>query len=280
LSATKNLKESALKLPLLLQHIGNPSEIRDRVRIAFEVRREKRLAVSPYYEMVSVSTAFEILEEALGKKLRTFLAEASLLELESQVSAAQQRLKLAAPFSLKHNGDVQLAHFCYALSRATSPNVVLETGVAYGVTSAYLLQSLELNGRGSLWSIDLPPLGHSADDYVGFLIPPVLKTRWRLQRGSTRRVLPKLLPELDTVDMFIQDSLHTYQTVMDEIVAVWPRLRPGGVLIADDVGRNCAFKDFATRTDHAGSVVVQESSKNSTFGIILKKPFSPVTRNA
>jgi predicted O-methyltransferase YrrM len=40
-----------------------------------------------------------------------------------------------------------------------SPNIVLETGAAYGVTSAFIVQALEVNRKGTLISVDLPPLG-------------------------------------------------------------------------------------------------------------------------
>ncbi|RMG03228.1 MAG: hypothetical protein D6735_08975 [Acidobacteria bacterium] len=72
--------------------------------------------------------------------------------------------------------------------------MVLETEVGYGVTSAFILKALEVNGHGTLHSVDLPPLGCDADQFVGILIPELLKYRWQLHRGVSRRVLPSLLP--------------------------------------------------------------------------------------
>lgn len=44
----------------------------------------------------------------------------------------------------------------YVICRTVRPNVVIETGVASGLSSAYILQALEDNSSGRLYSIDLP----------------------------------------------------------------------------------------------------------------------------
>ena len=43
----------------------------------------------------------------------------------------------------------------YAAVRALKPNCVIETGVANGVSSSYLLLALRKNGRGCLHSVGL-----------------------------------------------------------------------------------------------------------------------------
>lgn len=47
----------------------------------------------------------------------------------------------------------------YTIIRIRKPDIVVETGVAQGVSSTFILQALEDNGRGQLYSIDLPPAG-------------------------------------------------------------------------------------------------------------------------
>jgi predicted O-methyltransferase YrrM len=259
------------KLSLLLRCAGSsPSEFRDRVETALEVRWERMRSVSPSYQLVSPLEALDVLGEALARNIHRFLQEADLTKIEAEVSSSQKALKAKAPFSLTHNADTGLARFCYAMSRALAPTAVLETGVAYGVTSAYILQAIEVNQRGTLWSVDLPPLGRQAEDYVGFLVPQGLRSSWNLRRGNTRRLLPELLPLVGQIDLFVQDSLHTYRGITDELGMVWPFLRPGGVVIADDVGYNRAFGDFAKRMNLSTCVVVQELHKDSMFGILVK----------
>ena len=74
-----------------------------------------------------------------------------------------------------YNGSPALARLCYAVVRAMRPQVVVETGVCYGVTSSFTLGALEENGSGMLYSIDLPLLAKEADHYHGCLVPQHLR---------------------------------------------------------------------------------------------------------
>jgi predicted O-methyltransferase YrrM len=49
------------------------------------------------------------------------------------------------------------------------------------------------------------------------------------------------------MDIFIHDSLHTYEHMIWEFEASYPSLRVGGLLFADDALWNHAFSDFARR---------------------------------
>jgi predicted O-methyltransferase YrrM len=44
----------------------------------------------------------------------------------------------------------------YALVRSLKPSIVVETGVAGGMSSCYILKGLRDNNKGELFSIDLP----------------------------------------------------------------------------------------------------------------------------
>lgn len=57
-------------------------------------------------------------------------------------------------------------------------------------------------------------------------------------------LLPQVLATLKSVDMFIHDSLHSYEHMMFEFRAAWPYVRKGGILFSDDVDYNNAFADF------------------------------------
>lgn len=52
--------------------------------------------------------------------------------------------------------------YLYALVRETKPIVVVETGVASRVISYAILQAMEDNGKGFLYSIDLPKTSFSS----------------------------------------------------------------------------------------------------------------------
>jgi predicted O-methyltransferase YrrM len=134
----------------------------------------------------------------------------------------------------------------FAAVRAFQPNIVVETGVANGVSSAYLLLALQANDRGTLYSIGLnEPQYLPSGKSLGWVIPKELQSRWKLIVGDSRTILPRLLDEIDSADIFIHDSLHTYEHMLWEFRVAYPHLRPGGLLFSDDAQWNSAFPDFA-----------------------------------
>lgn len=146
----------------------------------------------------------------------------------------------------------------YALVRLIRPDCVVETGVMAGMSSRFILLAMQKNDHGVLHSIDLPnqdvelePGGARQRDVMsggrptGFLVPEQLRARWRLHLGDARELLPGLLTELKLVDVFIHDSLHSYDHMMFEFKTAWPHIRPGGVMFSDDINYNQAFAEFA-----------------------------------
>jgi predicted O-methyltransferase YrrM len=156
----------------------------------------------------------------------------------------------------------------YLLVRRYQPEVFVETGVSRGASTAYILAAMEENGKGRLYSIDLPPPavavtpapGESTQGLrladgqwfrdpqgVADLVPDVYKGRWTFIQGDATVELPRLLEKLGQIDVFFHDSLHTYEHMMFEFEASWPRLRPGGILLSHDVVWNSAWREFAAR---------------------------------
>ncbi|MFA5142978.1 MAG: class I SAM-dependent methyltransferase [Candidatus Omnitrophota bacterium] len=137
----------------------------------------------------------------------------------------------------------------YVIVRQIKPQIIVETGVGPGSTSAFILKALKDNDRGMLYSIDLPGndavvypmLGKSFNVHipngfeVGWLIPPAFKNRWKLILGDSKEELPKLLKELGTIDIFLHDSLHTDEHILMEFKIVMSYIRQGGILLCDDV---------------------------------------------
>jgi len=160
------------------------------------------------------------------------------------------------------SGDGRVLFGCV---RALKPRRVIETGIAAGVSTAFVIAALLENGVGELVSIELPDddAAHtrrhsdgSKFDWpargAGWAVPPDLRDRIGDRHSfvfeDVRTALPRLLPELAPIDMFIHDDLHTPSHMLWEYSLVWPFLAPGGAVISDDV--NWGWVEFARR--HGG----------------------------
>ena len=258
----------ALQLLSLLPR--RPAEFIDRTSAIITSRWESVHLARPRYEPVYREQAQRSLSAAMGCEISDCFDEPALVALENAVSDRRERIPAEAPFGAFHDGDSLLGRLCYSIVRALKPTAIVETGVCYGVTSSYMLEALNGNRSGFLHSIDLPPLAKNGDDYVGWLVPQKLRARWSLHRGTSNRLLPSLLAELGQIDLFVHDSLHTYRNMTKEFDVAWPALRPGGVLISDDIEGNKAFQELSLLWDVAASVVIKEEDKDSLLGIAVK----------
>jgi predicted O-methyltransferase YrrM len=154
--------------------------------------------------------------------------------------------------------------------------VVVETGVGLGTSSLFILQALEDNGMGKLYSIDEPYAEYQSDagitinessycandDQPGMLVPTELRDRWILLLGKSYKLLPELCERLRSLDFFFHDSEHTYRNMYQEYTIVWPYLCKRGVLASHDVEWNTAFQDFA-------NAILRQTIVSRNLGLIL-----------
>ena len=216
-----------------------------RERALFSLRNPRYVLGSLYRELTLADERFistitgvsaRRLREFLGEPIHTPEFEARLRELT--VTFRDLKIYSADLYAKK----VLLQ---YMAIRAFQPEIVVETGVANGVSSAYILLALQKNERGALYSIGLSdPQDLAAGKPLGWIVPESLKSRWNLLIGDSRDLLPSLLAKLDTIDVFVHDSLHTYDHMRWEYQTAFPYLRPGGLLFSDDAAWNSAFSEY------------------------------------
>lgn len=229
------------------------------------------------YDSVSWEDILRDLEDIFGSDATEVLAEPALREMEERTRNLLEETRPVDPFRRVWAADSILAKCCYLVCRMARPRVVVETGVAYGVSSAFMLRAMEENGSGTLHSIDLSPPTRGARRFRGIAVPDELRGRWSLHPGSSRRLLASLVGEVGPVDVFLHDSLHTRRNMLREFGAVWPGLREGGVVIADDVERNGAFGGLLDRKPALWRVVSDRETEPLhgpeapiTFGLAVK----------
>lgn len=146
-----------------------------------------------------------------------------LLELYDEVDFFDKlNIQLLKLNELEDAGDLRFhAVTLYLVVRYLKPSTVVETGVAAGKSSAFILKALEMNDAGRLFSFDKIPTGGVAADgsktslaneVSAFLVDNSLRNRWILTYGDSVASIKLLAPILnEKVDIFIHDSLHTYE---------------------------------------------------------------------
>jgi predicted O-methyltransferase YrrM len=261
---------------LALLALRRPAEFRERTAGYADLFLDRLFEKAPAYQTKSFEKALRDVGAHLGEVERV-LREPALEEVERETRRLLAEIRPQDPFDPRWAADSLLARCCYLACRLLAPDVVVETGVAYGVSSAFILSALHQNGRGTLHSVDLPPLGDGTGRFWGIAVPEALRSRWRLHRGSSARTLPGLLQSLWKLDLFVHDSLHTRRNMRREFEEVWPYLRTGGVILADDVERNRVFGELR-RKDPALWRVVRDRERRPlhgraapvVFGIVVK----------
>ncbi len=125
----------------------------------------------------------------------------------------------------------------YALVRAAQPDHVVETGTHLGLGSCAIAAALLRNGHGRLTTIDVDP-------EAGYLIGEPWASVIDRRTGSSIDVLA----ELNDVDMFLHDSLHTYDYEARELLAVEPNLHADAIILSDNAHESSALSDWAERS--------------------------------
>jgi predicted O-methyltransferase YrrM len=155
------------------------------------------------------------------------------------------------------------ALFLYWLVRKLKPKTIVQTGVCNGLSAAFMMLGLVKNGpHGRLHAIDLPPVFNSEDagwkikgkvygvvipegKSSGWIIPDAYRDRFEVWSGDAKALLPKMVDKVDAIDLFYHDSDHTYDHMMFEFREAKRKLKPGGLIVGDDVSWNASVWDLA-----------------------------------
>ena len=169
------------------------------------------------------------------------------------------------PYPIDFGLDLSTRHFLFTLCYLAKPKIVVETGVANGFSSTYILYALRDIDNSKLISIEKLFFSWHTKEGVGLSIPKNLKNKHILKIGAGR---DELAAVDEKIDIFIHDSFHTYDTMLNEFKIAWPKIRVGGILCSDDASNNDAFLDFADSVNMKPLIISR--SNNRQFGIIQK----------
>jgi predicted O-methyltransferase YrrM len=138
------------------------------------------------------------------------------------VGVACEFMSLSAPWCL----------LLMRLVRERSPRSCLELGTGLGISAAYQAAALELNGHGTLMTLEgSRPWAELAEEGLAAL---------GLERATVRvgPIGERLAGELDRpepLDLAFIDAEHQADSTLGQFTAMLPRLAPRALVIVDDV---------------------------------------------
>lgn len=140
-------------------------------------------------------------------------------------------------YPLNYAIEEQTAYFIYSFIRIIKPLKLIETGVANGNSTYFILNALKENGRGKLYSVDI-----KSD--VGTLLSDDEKQNWELFILKSKRDFKEYLSKNAPFDVFIHDSDHSYFWQYFEYQTIKSFMSPNGFIMSDDADHSYAFIDF------------------------------------
>ncbi|QLH09709.1 class I SAM-dependent methyltransferase [Candidatus Nitrosotenuis sp. DW1] len=253
--------------------ITNPKAGRQILDAKYQSRQDSKHRVFNYAEKkTQLDDVIKVLFPQSQHAIEDFSKNTA--EVQSHIGSFFDKLKNETypskkkPYPLEYTLDNKSGLFLYILCKIIRPEKIVETGVAYGLSSMYILQALFENKKGTLYSIDSVFTPWQSKEMIGSAIPSHLRKNWKLILGSSSEKLKETLSALGPLDIFFHDSLHTYKNMTFEFDTAWPFIIKNGFLISDDISGNNAFHDFYSKIDMEPFVLPQ--NEKSFLGILKK----------
>lgn len=189
----------------------------------------------------------KVLFEKLGIRDVIDFEEAFQVDLKNA-----KQIEDSIPLKMGGGGD---GHLLFNITKQANPEVVVETGVAYGWSSLAILLALEANKKGKLLSTDMPYAKMNNENFVGSVVPDRLRDRWSLFRLPDRQALRKIARLHKEIDIVHYDSDKSYRGRKWAYPFLWNLLKDGGLLVSDDINDNTGFFDFSKQVETEPLVV-------------------------
>ena len=267
------MKKLSFYLSLLKFSLLHPKGGLELINEANQVHDDSKQEIKKLeFEPVKFSEALNLI---FGGKEEREIDLLKINELEVHIKSFFENISAEypsaeKPYPVDYSIMGESGPLLYELCKFVKPELIVETGVAYGVSSSYILKALDENNKGKLISIDSIFRPWQSKEMIGAVIPENLRKRWELKIGTSEELLEKTLTNLSPIDIFLHDSLHTYKNMYYEFEKSWPFIRKDGFLLSDDISSNNAFRDFYKSVKKQPIIMSQNQNSNSYLGIIKK----------
>ncbi|MDX6414565.1 MAG: hypothetical protein QOH23_1975 [Gaiellaceae bacterium] len=155
--------------------------------------------------------------------------------------------------------------FLHELAKAFRPTTCLELGTAYGISTLYLLAGME---KGRVVTVEGDPVRR--DSALRTFGRHRLASRVDSVAGWFPQVIPDALARIDgPLDMVFEDGPHTADVTLAAFLAVIDRVKPGGILVFDDIYHN-AGNEPAWHEIASHPLIAASAELNARQGICVK----------
>jgi len=146
---------------------------------------------------------------------------------------------------IETSGSLTLIYFLILLKK---PNNIIETGVAYGFSTEIILNAINKNKCGHLFSSDLPyyKIKNSTRN-IGIAVSKKLKKNWTLNIKGDEIAISKFLEKINKIDFFHYDSDKSYSGRKKITQLILKKLNNKSTFVMDDIQDNTFFRDFVIK---------------------------------
>ena len=166
------------------------------------------------------------------------------------------------------------------------PKLACEVGLAYGISSLYILDAMQQHGGGRLIGMD--PAQHDGTWRGGGLHNlerAGLADRYEFHEDTSQRILPRLAEAGTRIQFGFIDGWHTFDHTLVDFFYIDQMLDVGGVVVLDDVGypglRRLAHF-IVTNRDYevlGFDPIPARASRKGRLKRVLQKVLGPIVRD-
>ena len=129
----------------------------------------------------------------------------------------------------------QAGSILYDLIRQLKPSYTIEIGMAYGLSTLFICQALQDNGKGHHIAID--PLQDELYQSIGLLniARANLSARLTFYQAGSEEILPQLVAQEKIVDFAFIDGNHLFDNAFIDFFYIDRLLQTQGYLAIDDI---------------------------------------------
>ena len=203
--------------------------------------------------------------------------------LQEIVDTGQVRLPSGARVAVSSHIDPASGALLQKAIREVQPKAAVEVGLAFGISTLYMLDAL--SETGALKLIGMDPSQHD-DMWRGGGMHNVERAGYgglyEFHEDTSQQVLPRIVARGERIGVGFIDGWHTFDHVLVDFVYIDQMLEVGGIVVFDDVGypairRLCEFVITNRAYEIFGSVKYDEpASLRKSAKRALRKYLRPL----